>query len=1418
MPESPRTAEVFQDWYDDTAPLNPEIEQPAPLEDKLVRLDEIVEVAESTNNPLNTVALQMEKFQGPDSAAVLAQERKSFLQKGLDAAREIALQSPETATTESLDFIDQVEEFANKELANPWAHEFGIEFQSKGYVEEYETQFYQRQVYNMVAEAGWLGNIPNALGLVFLPDYIKDSADATGASLLDSAEKLKSFVNVWRSRSKEDRMATWPHLQKTFLEATEGNELKAAILLMAFLDPTAEQQVDEDTFLGAIDWTLIGLPIVAKLSKLVATTNIVSRTAKLKSEQAAAKITMDNLTDTSGAVESALDRARVLSATDAHPGKFNELIPESVDGLSGEVAELVDAVKARVADVESAVAPVVKEDYLKLSLLDDTEIEKFETAAQTTYENFVVEKYKTAGYTVKDIDIVDRTHDTFRIRVNLKHDGTGPNLERYSPEIAYDKSGVILKDSEVKTTKLKSYFLSPEIWMESALKSGLVQEATLIGFQQLRMRKFLKEGHLAVWKGATKEETSRVSAVLTAGANKLKDDKTLGHVWTYDELLRGVYTEEHGLVKLSKDEISRYAAARRLFDVNKQLIDRMQGDVLRKNGYLEFESTLGGTRFGIPYRTLESVPINVKKFVHPVTGEVKSASKENLKALYDDGFVLTKLHDESLIKVGKSWISHTAARESHLKQIRNFVTPHVEGYIPRIYKDAPYSVFVNIRRNVDGSDVSTQKVVRLFKGAKEANAWMYPRNAKLVAKGKPKAFELRHYREMTPSQSAEAVMAEAGGLFIDPRGKHLRMGLDGDKAATVDPIKAMQRQLDFLAFNIPMNEWRISVMQRWINTAKPYMSKEDARKNNFNAPLKPIRDPEVTTALEKSREWIRDQLLLPTESERVWAFKMRKLADWVDEKGSVKLRDALHKAAGADPFSLYRSTAFHAMLGFLNPAQLWVQAQGASVAFSLDPVGFPRHFRQYLGLRTVLNSSGDERILNRAAKAAGMTPTEMKRLAREFEKTGLSSSIKTNADMEAMKYGFHMDDSTIKRVLDSGLWFYQEGEMFTRMIAYLTARSKMLKGMGVKNLNREMTREELIILTENATKKMFNMNRANRAGWQKGIMSIPTQFQQITAKYLEAFIGNKFTGVERAKVITGQTFLYGASGLYGGNLIAEQIVQALGYRPEEISDEVKAAVRDGFWGLLTELAFDEGMALGRRGAAISGAEQITRDIVTGRLGPLEFAAGAGGHVAGGIINAVSEIAPLIYTPGTTLSSTEFALIGHKLLSLVKTYDQGHKAYLWNKHQAILNSQSQPIVTAERTDNFDAIVWAKALGITSEAQVSASDDALFFKVERDVEKQVFRNMHKVYNDYMMSPRDESHRKDLDMMLRGLLSPYEESEQLDMLDRFWDQVFKEETPEDRRLKQHTERLFENGATSRVRGMVGIGLSTTIKKGEE
>ena len=310
------------------------------------------------------------------------------------------------------------------------------------------------------------------------------------------------------------------------------------------------------------------------------------------------------------------------------------------------------------------------------------------------------------------------------------------------------------------------------------------------------------------------------------------------------------------------------------------------------------------------------------------------------------------------------------------------------------------------------------------------------------------------------------------------------------------------------------------------------------------------------------------------------------------------------------------SAAFHTLLGFYNPIQWIVQAQGAAVtAGVLGPTRTLKMLRRQNAIfATQYNKNLSDGYLKRVGQATGYSTEELRATKQLWDKSGFHDSMFSNADVQSAVEGFPVTSGAIRRVFDEGLLFYRAGEGFNRRMAFLAALDEA--GDVTKVLNNDDLFRQVIT---RASDLMLNLGKANRSGFQKGLLSIPTQFKQVIFKTGEAIIGKQFTSAERTRIIASQLMLYGAAGLPFGNWGMRHAMDMAGFSKSDLglapgteteeSLNVVKAINGGMMDALALMMFDADVEFSDRLSLVQGFNEMVQAFTEERSVPMELVIG-----------------------------------------------------------------------------------------------------------------------------------------------------------------------------------------------------------------
>ena len=1299
-----------------------------------------------------------------------------------------------------------------------------------------EQMFYQRKIAEMTDTSFW-DKVVNFSGLL-IPDWVIDTKDLTGVSLTEATPELQRWVSNFQGLPTEERLKMFPYLQKIILEAVDDNEIKASIRLLQMIDPRRSDEITTDAILDAVDWTLIAAPMIKAFATIGKTYNVIKNADKLGDIESAARVNAANIADSTGSVSTDVNVGRDVSAANNTGFRFSELMPEATDGIAVTSNEVLDQISTvRALTQEKLVGIVDNRNFLKESALTPNEQVRVQGQAMDELEELKNSYLEQYDWHVEDALITERTADGFSVSYKLNGIEAKRNVKYVLDDVGdwhYLEAGPI-------ETKL----WSPSVWMDK-IQSNAVDAATRIGFAQSRIVSDLRDSVRTATKHLGGQFTpkgrhsrKKLDFILSAGDDAIKGE---GKVYTPHELMyEGIETEQ-GILKLNPKEVASYYAIRDIFDSLHFMRNKVTRDTLTFQKFKEVNIKGDLAQEGIklsaarPFVTAKDVPSSIKTDTFRVWSPLDGGKVDDLKNLdvdemYDNGYSLVKFKQKE--KLDDEFLNYGFIKNTDITELRHNVINKKVGYVPRIHKDGFYFVKQATDAIVDGNRISAKdggsvRTVRLFDSKKDAETYANKLKADDV-EGKY-IYEVKHDKQLSMAEREEEILNETGGLFTSSRSSRtLLYGLEGDIPRRTSAFAAMDRNLQNIANNMPMNEFRMGIQQRWLNSAKPYLSTA----GDFNSALLTEPGTRLHAALAESREWIRDVMRIPTKGERQWESISRGMAEWMEGKAILdstlpltqrtSIRRGVMVLGTKDPFASMRSAAFHSLLGWFNPAQLFVQAQGASIALALDPLAMPNRMRHYMALRSSYFIRDNEKAVRHTAKAAGIDEDEFIKLMDDFDRTGLMQSVKTTADHGASASSTWMGADALRQTADKALVFFREGEMFNRGYAFLTARSSYMKRTGKKAMDLDdVDLKEIVALS---FKKTLNLNRANRAHWQKGIWSIPTQFQQISAKFYENMAPNffpgatkKFTSAEKSRIMVGQFALYGAAGIPLGEWVGNEVLGMAGFDTGEIPEGYAAFATDGFWGWAAQESFGVRIDVGQRGSLPSGVGLMFQNILSSESTITDAMLGAFGEVPNRAFRSLRVLGPMVVTSHATEWTLDDAITGLASVGdIISTFGNAHKAWMWWKLGEVTDNKGRLLFEIDRNKDL-SLVMTKALGFTPSRITDFYDIKKFTANKQSFEKETSSALRVLWRNYLTKDNiTEEDRQNLRIRTKAVMIGLSPQQQLSVRASVGRDIFSKKDPENAALLKALYKHIETEGDS-TSGTVGLMFNSNLTKEDE
>jgi hypothetical protein len=305
----------------------------------------------------------------------------------------------------------------------------------------------------------------------------------------------------------------------------------------------------------------------------------------------------------------------------------------------------------------------------------------------------------------------------------------------------------------------------------------------------------------------------------------------------------------------------------------------------------------------------------------------------------------------------------------------------------------------------------------------------------------------------------------------------------------------------------------------------------------------------------------------------------------------------------------------------------------------------------------------------RTAKYTGMTEQQFDEMVQYMDRSGRFQIDQTIAEING---SYDMSRSiTGYNIREKGRVFFNEGERVVRLMATnVSYREFRLKFPDVDISTDAGYRLMDEFITHRADVLTLNMTSASAAGWQKGLLSIPTQWLSYNARMLENLyfgrnlerglkIGEdgkliQFTGLgERERLALGQLAFYGAAG-YGLGGPMNALIDKYSI---DMDPEVYTLLRYGMADYLMSELTGVQTGLGGRLAVGEGLVDFVKDLTTESF--VETIGGPSATIAVDAGKAGISLIGSLTTLNPTIVLGEF----NKVMRNISSWDKGARS-LW----------------------------------------------------------------------------------------------------------------------------------------------------------
>lgn len=612
---------------------------------------------------------------------------------------------------------------------------------------------------------------------------------------------------------------------------------------------------------------------------------------------------------------------------------------------------------------------------------------------------------------------------------------------------------------------------------------------------------------------------------------------------------------------LNSDEVNGYMTVRGLMDLEWSLNNRRVYNTLSRDGY---ESVVNYDRgFEAFGKTLSSTSDQLKfsngriGVFDPDTNQIVKLSRQEVDELYESGGQILK--SRTPVQGGNGSVTFIASGLGDGTRVRPLTLnplSYREGYVTRFY-DENYFVKLKSNRIVDG--VKTERLETVAAAPTNRDA---ERLIKTLQEQNPgNEFVKVLDRNLSDSQKIDDefdYLHHTGGIITGRRGEQLK-GVTDAQAKTIDPVQSIMDSISYTSRRVSHDDVIAGFERRWVN--------QWGRKFGLDSIPDDLRTIRGGTATEAGVDEARShaayiQAMRGTQGDaaQAWRASMIRIAEHVDNafnggRISKSLTDPIRKF---NPMKTLRGLNFNFLLAAAPTRQLVLQANQISFLTGMAPRymvsgQMARDFTAFSVAAATRNRPMWGQAKPKLAKLIGMKPDDFEKMYDGYVRSGLPFSIDSHTfardglqDLSRRISG-NLAERTARRagnivkapMLLAKRVGFDAGEWSNLTMTWLVAFNDWRKKNPGRNWRTKAAMDD--VSTE-ARDLALNMTRSGELPYQRGALSLATQFLSYQHKALLALTGankafSNLSKQQRIGMIAAQSVLYGADGLGIGSFV-----------------------------------------------------------------------------------------------------------------------------------------------------------------------------------------------------------------------------------------------------------------------------------------
>lgn len=733
------------------------------------------------------------------------------------------------------------------------------------------------------------------------------------------------------------------------------------------------------------------------------------------------------------------------------------------------------------------------------------------------------------------------------------------------------------------------------LWDVSAGLSKYLSNSFYNAFDQSRKTERVMNSFLEPFVKSSNKAKKITLNILSDGAEEVHyladGTKVVGKNYSIEEILGKLPPNTDP--KIVQEVVDGYHAVRMVGDIAHTVANSRTRAKLVSQGKKWLK--VGESSFAAS-RVSDDAAQNIKAYYDPLTGVLHEAdvSPTRIKQLQSEGYTFHHSNELHGYKDSKTNYIITKEGAHSIEELPTQVLNYREGYIPRIYEEQYYITVSNPAMKINGElqtgSNALTKAIRAVRSRDEADALIKELKEASGEEGAHLVYDWKHARELTRHSNKDAVARAENdieeftkGMFYSHRGEHLGDFSGSGLARTKDPVSSISRMTATIARQMDVAPVLELHKQRWMkhfahltNGVYPDSAKQIGTVSKVGS-----------EEIDKARAyWNYIDLQELNSTSEWWKVNMFRFGEMLEDVGLKRTGSFFREHVSAhDPLSITRGATFVATLVFNPFRQVFVQSSQIMFLAGIDPKGVMSGQVQTLGaaLAAGMDRSG------KVASKLGFSKDEWRDLVKGFEDSGLSEAVNShmfsrdalnNLNVEATSTKLGAAAKTVDNTIRKGIGVvkragFDAGEAWNVGSTYVVAYKRWRKA----NPTAKFDDGAKYAVANDARQLSLGMTQAGSYGYQKGLLSLTTQFMSIQHKAFSVFLrgtpftkgkfGNQALSVPEARrVMAGQALLYGAAG-YGLHGVVDKVLDKFNI---DVGPEVRNILVGGMYDTVVSYA------------------------------------------------------------------------------------------------------------------------------------------------------------------------------------------------------------------------------------------------------